>query len=155
MRQQILNSIISDLTRLTIANGYKHNAPAATLYYSKLDDISIAPHINIFCGSEQNTPVESGLESTLKVNILTHIQADTDVNKEGILTNDIENWIYDYWTFFTHPSCEGSDASKTSTLWNVESVTYYYISAVEPYYDKNDNRHTLFVELTITLLRVV
>ena len=152
MRQQILNSIITDLTRLTIANGYRHNAPPASLYFSKLDDISITPHINIYCGSEQNTPVEAGIESTLKINILTHIQVNTDAKKEGILTNDIENWIYDYWTFFTHPSCEGSDVSKISTLWNIEGVTYYYISAVEPYYDKNDNRQTLMVELIVTLV---
>ena len=149
MRQQILNNIISDLTRLNKTNGYNHDAPAASMYYSTVDDVSVCPYINIYCSSQQNIPVETGFESTLKIDILTHIQGDTDINKEGILTEDIENWIYDYWTFFTHPSCAGSDASKISTLWNVDGVTYYYISAVEPYYDKNDNRHTIFVELTV------
>jgi hypothetical protein len=122
------------------------------MYYSKPDDVSAPPHINIYCGTQQNTPVESGLESTLKINILTHIQTGTDVKKEGILTNEIEDWIFDYWMFFTHPSCEGSDASRTSTLWDVEGVTYYYVSAAEPYYDRNENRHTLFVELTVSIV---
>lgn len=149
MRQIILNTIITDLARLNKANGYSHDAPAASKYYSALDDVSVPPGVNVYCSSQQNTPVESGLESTLKINILTHLQTDTDVNKEGLMTDEIESWIYDYWKFFTHPSCAGSDSSKTSTLWNVDGVTYYYISAVEPYYDRNDNRQTLMVELTV------
>jgi hypothetical protein len=152
MRQQILNNIITDLTRLNKANGYNHDAPAASIYYSAPDDVSIAPHINIYCSAQLNEPVETGFESTLKINILTHVQADTDINKEGILTQDFEDWIYDYWRFFTHPSCPGSNVSQTSTLWNVDGVTYYYISAVEPYYDRNENRHTIFVELTVFLV---
>ncbi|HJY64460.1 MAG TPA: hypothetical protein VJ455_09920 [Ignavibacteria bacterium] len=154
MRQTILNTIISDIRRISKDNNYNHDAPQASAYYSKLDDVSIAPQINLYCGSEHSTPVEAGLESILKINIFTHIQVNTDVKKEGLLTNEVESWVNDFKLFFTEPSCAGSDVSKISTLWSVAGVTYYFISAVEPYYDRNDNRHTIFLELTVNYILI-
>ena len=63
MRSNILNTIISDLTRITIANGYNHNSPAASKYHSTLDDISIAPKIVVQCASQFSTPTEAGLDN--------------------------------------------------------------------------------------------
>jgi len=152
MRETILNTIINDITRINKVNHYKHDAPQATAYYLKLDDVSVPPQINVYCGSEQNTPVESGLECRLKVNILTHIRVNSDVKKEGLLSSEVESWVNDYRFFFSQPSCAGVDVSKICSLWSVAGVTYYYISAVEPYYDRNDNRHAIFLELTVNLL---
>ncbi|HEY3251258.1 MAG TPA: hypothetical protein VGK25_09080 [Ignavibacteria bacterium] len=154
MRNTILNTIITDIPRITIANGYKHDAPEASKYFSTLDDISSAPHINIYCGAQQSLPMEPGLETILKVNILTHAQVNTDINKEGLLTSDVESWLEDYIKFFTYPSTAEAEESKICTLWSVAGVTYYFISAIEPYYDRNDNRHTIFVELTVNFLQI-
>jgi len=142
------------MPRITEANGYKHNAPEASKYYNVLDDVSVAPHINIYCGAEQIIPIEPGLETTLKVIILTHVQVNTDLNKEGLLTDEIESWIEDYRSFFTFPSTRDADASKICTLWSVAGVTHYYMSSIEPYYDRNDNRHTIFTELTVNYLQI-
>lgn len=155
MRNIILNTIINDIPRITTANGYKHNAPEASKYYQVLDDISIPPHINIYCGAERSLAVEPGLETTLNVIILTHVQVNNDVNKEGILSDEIENWIEDYKSFFTFPSAKDTEASKICSLWSVAGVTSYYISSIEPYYDRNDNRHTVFVELTVNFIQIL
>jgi hypothetical protein len=101
---------------------------------------------------EQSFLIEPGLETTLKVNILTHVQVDTDLNKEGLLTNEIENWLEDYRSFFTFPSTKDAMLQRFA-LW-AAGVTYYYISGIEPYYDRNDNRYTIFVELTVNLLQI-
>lgn len=154
MRNIILNTLINDIQRITVANGYVHDAPEASKYYETLDDVSAQPHINVFCGTEQSEPVETGLETTLKVNILTHIQVNTDINKAGILTEEIESWIADYRRFFTFPSAKDTDASKICTLWSTAGITNYFISSIEPYFDRSDNRHTVFAELTVNYYQI-
>lgn len=152
MRNLLLNTIISDISRITTANGYNHDAPAASKYYSTIDDASITPRVVIQCASQFSTPTEAGLDTTVKININTHISVNSDVDKSGKLSNESEKWIEDFTKFFTHPSCSGADTAKISTLWNLNGIEYYYISAIEPYNERNDNRHTVFIELTISLI---
>ena len=71
-----------------------------------------------------------------------------------MLTGESEKWIEDYTKFFPQPSDPGVDPLKICTLWSVAGVMNYYISAIEPYTDRNDNRHTLDVELTVNYLSI-
>jgi hypothetical protein len=154
MRNEILNNIISDISRIKISNGYNHDAPEAAKYFFTADDVSIAPKISAACDSQFSTPTEAGLDTTLKLSIVTHVSVNSDIDKSGRMTEEIEKWVQDYEKLFSHPSAINADPSKISTLWSVGGVSYYYISAVEPFKDRNENRHTLNIELTVNYLTI-
>jgi hypothetical protein len=152
MRNEILNHIISDISRIRISNGYNHDAPEADKYFFTADDVSVAPRISARCDSQYSTPTEAGLDTTLKLSIITHIAINNDIGKSGKMTEEAEKWIEDYEKLFSHPSAVNADPAKISTLWSIGGVSHYYISAVEPFTDRNENRHTLNIELTVNYL---
>jgi len=159
IREQILQQLIYDIEKIRISNDYVHDAPLAYNNLNALDDASILPVISVVLGSEENELTEAGIETTLKALIITRFKTDTDILKSGLVTDEGELWFRDYENLFRRPTNPDINTSHISGLWNVDSgeggVDYYYISSKDPYADDiKDNRQTILVELTISIINL-
>lgn len=159
IREKILQTIIDDVSKITIANGYVHDAPQPCKNLKALDDSAIYPVISIVLGNEQSELTEAGLETILKAHLLTKFKVSTDIASEGLVTNEAELWFRDYETLFRRPVNANVDISKISELWNIDEaeggVENYFISAKDPFVDDTkDNIQTVLIELTISLINL-
>lgn len=159
IRERILQQLQNDIIKITSANGYAHNAPEPFNNLRALDDASVYPVISVLLGTEESELTEYGLESTLKVYIVTRFKVDTDVNRSGLLTNEGELWFRDYERLFRRPVSSNVNINHISELWSIDEaeggVENYYISAKEPFADDTkENIQTALIELTISLINL-
>lgn len=159
IREQILQQLLDDISKINISNGYVHNAPVPFNNLNALDDTSILPVISVVLGSEESELNESGLETTLKALIFTRFNTATDILKSGLVTDEGELWFRDFESLFRRPVNPQVNINNISWLWNVDSdeggVDHYYISSKDPFADDvKDNRQTILVELTISIINL-
>jgi hypothetical protein len=157
IREIILEQLLDDINKVKTANGYVHDAPAPFNNLNALDDASVLPVISVVLGTEESELTEAGLETNLKAIIITRFKVDTDINKTGLVTSEAESWFSDYEKLFRRPVNPDVNLNIISGLWDVDSeaggVDYYYISSKDPFADDlKDNRQTILVELTISII---
>lgn len=161
IREKILEQLKTDLLKITTANGYVHNVSDSMIFTSlnAVDDASILPVISVVPGAEESEMTETGLETLLKVLLITRFQTDTDINKTGIVSDEAELWFRDFETLFCRPTQPDVNINHISGLWNIDEpeggVEYYFISGKDPFADDlKDNRQTILTELTISIINL-
>lgn len=161
IREKILEQLKTDLFKITTANGFVHNVSESMVYTSlnAVDDASVLPVISVVLGAEESEMTETGLETQLRVLLITRFQTDTDINKSGIVTGEAELWFRDFESLFRRPTHPEVNINHISGLWNIDEpeggVEYYYISGKDPFADDlKDNRQTILTELTISIINL-
>ncbi len=159
IREQILQQLIEDISKITTSNGYVHDAPEPFNNLYAIDDASLLPVISVVLGTEENEVTETGIETNLKALIITRFKTDNDILKSGLVTDEAELWFRDYENLFRRPTNVNISINHISGLWNIDSeeggVDHYFISSKDPYADDlKDNRQTILVELTISIINL-
>lgn len=153
-RLEILNTIITDLPRISTANGYNNDmAQGVTMVQQKLSALAQLPQVSVIGGEESRDRIENNAQSSFKVYIFSYIKTSLDVAKSGLMTTEAEKWIEDYDNFFRLPGDGGAEKAKVSSLYTISDIESYYISDVNPYYDFADNnRQCLAIQLTVNFI---
>lgn len=161
IREKILEQLALDLVKVTTVNGYQHNITSSMIYNNlqALDDHSVLPVISFVLGADSSQLVETGLETEIKAYIITRFQTATDITKSGLVTDEAELWFRDYEDLFRRPTNPNVNISNISGLWNIDEteggVEYYFISGKDPITDDTkDNRQTIILELTISVINL-
>jgi hypothetical protein len=146
-RQQIFETMKTDLLKINISNGYSHDINKVFPVLRSIDDINELPSICLVHGEEIITPESEDRNVTLntfRLVILTHIETNYDANSEGLFALEAEKWIEDYRNFIS-----GDDVSVCTALKMLEGVQNVYISRIEPYADWRENKQTLEIVITV------
>lgn len=161
IREKIIEQLKTDLLKITSENGYLHNVTGSMVFtnLNAVDDTSVLPVISLVPGAEESEMTETGLETQLRVLLITRFQTDTDINKSGIASGEAELWFRDFESLFRRPTHPGINLNHISGLWNIDEteggVEYYYISGKDPFADDlKDNRQTILTELTISIINL-
>lgn len=159
IREQILQQLLDDISKIRVTNGYVHDAPVPFNNLNALDDTPVLPVISVVLGAEESELTESGLETILRALIFTRFNTNTDILKSGLVTDEAEQWFRDYENLFRRPVNTNVNIEAISALWNIDSeeggVDHYFISSKEPFADDlKDNRQTVLVELTISIINL-
>ena len=146
-RVEIYDALKNDLLKISAANGFAHDIKHVFPLMKTIDEVNEFPAVAAFMGEEN---VKSELEdrnlfeSALDIILLTHIETMQDTGSEGAFTNEAESWVEDYRKLIA-----SDDPALGCSLYNIEGVRNYYISRVEPYYDRRDNKQTLLMIITV------
>jgi hypothetical protein len=138
---------MTDLLKINQTNGYQHNIKSVHPVMRTIDEVNEFPSVFAVIGEEQISAVfedTNMFDSSLELLLLTHIETPDDTDSEGLFTYEAERWVEDYRKLI------GSfDRTTGSTLYNIEGVKNYFISRIEPFYDRNENKQTLLLTITV------
>lgn len=146
-RQQIFETLKSDLLKINTSNGYSHDINKVFPVLRSIDDLNEFPAICLVHGEEIITPESEDRNvslNTFRLVILTHIETSYDANSQGLFALESEKWIEDYRKFIS-----GDDVNICTALMLLEGVQNVYISRIEPCADWRENKQTLEIVIAI------
>jgi hypothetical protein len=152
-RNQIFESLKSGLLNIKRTNGYTHDINKVFPVLRTLDDVNEYPSVYFIMGEEEIRPEfedRNTFGCTLQVIILTHIEANYDLNAEGLFTPEAESWVEDYQKFIAD-----ENPATGCLLGTIPGVENYYVSKIEPYSDWRENKQTLAVTITIQYINFI
>lgn len=146
-RQEIFETLKTDLLKIKIANGYAHDINKVIAIQKTADAINEFDAVVLFKADERVSPrneAQNVFECSLNLIVLAHIETMSDVDSEGLFTTEAESMAEDFQNLLGNP-----DPAAGCTLGAIEGVDNFFISRIEPYTDTGESKQTLAITITV------
>ncbi len=153
-RQDIIENLKNGFLKINTINGYTRNVSKVTYYNLVLSDITSFKEnhaqVDFEPGADiiDDTKNETTLKNQFAILIKTFIESKTDINKEGLLVNEAEEWIKN-WEWFFYGINKDISRDNICNLRSVAGVYKYTIIARDPVFAKAQNKQTVAILLRV------